>query len=133
MDKEQINKQLGRYKETIAAIKKREGFKSVRTLAEQMNYSRGETISEYGNIKHYKPRKFQDFVGLLSRVFDVNPEYILNGNGSVFQPKATSPATLQPAMSDRERQIKIEGLEYARALLEEQLRILKQKAASLEK
>ena len=133
MDKTHINKQLVRYKETIKAIKKRDGLKSVRLLAERMNYSRGETISEYGSIKHYKPRKFQDFVGLLSRVFDVNPDYILEGEGAVFQPKTSVPVSAAREMSDKERREKIEGLEYARAVLTEQLRILREKQASREK
>lgn len=133
MDKTHINKQLTRYKETINAIKKRDGLKSVRLLAERMNYSRGETISEYGSIKHYKPRKFQDFVGLLSRVFDVNPDYILNGKGAVFQAKPSEPVAVASEMSDKERREKIEGLEYARAVLTGQLRLLREKRASLEK
>jgi hypothetical protein len=132
MEKEQVTRQLARYKETIRAIKKRDGLGSVRLLAERMNYSRGETISEYGSIRHYKPEKFRDFVELLSRVFDVNPDYILNGKGPMFLAK-TAPGTALPGeMSARELSEKIEGLQYARALLTEQLRRLREKQAAIE-
>ena len=133
MEKEQVTRQLARYKETIRAIKKREGLSSIRLLAERMNYSRGETISEYGSISHYKPEKFRDFVGLLSRVFDVNPDYVLSGKGPVFLAKATPGTAVPGEMSGRELSEKIEGLQYARALLTEQLRRLREKQAALER
>lgn len=127
MDNEHVTNQLSRYKEAIKAIKKREGLASVRLLAERMNYTRGETISEYGSLKHYKPEKFRDFVALLCRVFDINPDYILSGRGPLFRPPTTPGAVFPGDMSAGEVQGKIEGLQYARALLTEQLRRLREK------
>lgn len=130
MNKDQIESQLKRYKETIKAIKKRTGFKSVQLIAEQMNYSRGETISEYGSIKHYKPEKFRDFMELLAKVFDVNPSYILEGRGPVFKVKTQSAAAFRNEMTPQERREKIEGLEYSRAILESHLRRLREEEAA---
>lgn len=130
MDNEQIFGQLARYKEVIIAIKKHTGLKSVRLIAEKMNYSRGETISEYGSLKHYKPKKFRDFVYLLAKVFNINPDYILKGEGPIFLVKSEELAPLEDIMTPEELSQKIEGLEYSRAVLEGQLRKLKEQKAA---
>lgn len=126
MDTQKIEKQLERYKEAIIAIKARTGLKSVRRIAAEINYSRGETISEYGNIKHYKPQKFRDFIYLLARVFEINPDYVLEGKGPIFRKKSDEPLSPAERMTPAERKQKIESLEYCKAVFEQQLTRLRE-------
>lgn len=128
MERNEILVWLSRYKEVIRELKKRPGLGTQQRIAEHMLYKRGETISEYGNIRNFKEHKFRDFIGLLVKVFNVNPQYVFEGKGPKFLIREEELAPLQMFTSGQSLDSQIEALEFSISVLDAQLAKLRQDA-----
>lgn len=128
MNKKEIAGCVSRYKEVIGKLKKRPGMETQQLIAEKMLYKRGETISEYGNMKNFREPKFREFVGLLNKVFDVNPDYVLQGVGPRFSVPAGELAAAEDIPFSGPRDMQIKSLEYSISLLDAQIRKLKEQS-----
>jgi len=116
---------LGRYKEVINTLKKRRGMETQQLIAEKMLYKRGETISEYGNAKNFKEPKFREFVGLLCKVFNVNPHFIFEAKGPMFLVREEELASLETVSREIPLDLQIQSIEYAITVLDAQLKTLR--------
>lgn len=125
MDKKEISACIRRYKEIIGILKQRPGLGTQQLIAEAILYRRGETISEYGNIRSFKESRFREFIGLLDKVFDVNPEYIFRGQHPRFHIREADLAPLLDVPFSGSVTEQIASVEYAIALLDAEIAQLK--------
>jgi len=125
MDKREISACLGRYKEIIGILKQRPGLGTQQLIAEAMLYRRGETISEYGNVKTFREPRFREFITVLEKVFDVNPDYIMKGEQPRFHIREAELDALESIPFAGTVAQQIASVEYSIALLDAELENLK--------
>lgn len=121
MDKSEIAACIGRYKEIIGILKQRPGLGTQQLIAEAMLYRRGETISEYGNARTFREPRFREFIGVLEKVFDVSPDYIMKGEQPRFRIRGAELDALEQIPFQGTVAQQIASVEYSIALLDAEL------------
>jgi hypothetical protein len=101
-------------------------------IAHELGYSRKATLSDYKNPQLYTEKKFRNFVYLLARIYRIDPEYVLEGTGTLFVLPEAEVAEVTFPYGSQEREQLAQGLEFSIQILRAQILKYKQDLAQME-